>query len=210
MDTNDSSRILLRVLGLSYKEIHQGAYALILAEVNGSHYIPIVIGTPEAQAIAIRLENITPPRPVAHDLFASLAHAFGIKLKDVFIHKFEDGIFWSELVFEDNEGNEVRLDARTSDAIAIALRTHSPIYTTQEILESTGFVMGVVSTDTKEEQIHEVSLDDVANDPMTDVDTLEDLSTDQLESMLSDMIAEERYEEAARISLVLKRKRNEE
>lgn len=210
MDSNDSSRKLLRVLGLSYREIQQGAYALILAEVDGSSYIPIVIGTPEAQAIAMRLENITPPRPVAHDLFASFAHAFGIRLKEVFIHKFEDGIFSSELIFEDKDGNEVTLDARTSDAIAIAIRTRSPIYTTPEIINETGFVMEATQREPENDGIEEVSLEDISRDPVGNGEPLEDLSSDQLETMLSDLIAEERYEEAARINLVLKRKRNEQ
>ena len=133
MDSNNGfpdSRIQLRVLGLSYKEIQQGAYALILAEVDGPHYIPIVIGTAEAQSVAMRLENIAPPRPITHDLFASFAHAFGVQLKEVFISRFEDGIFISELTFSTEDGREVVLDARTSDAIAIAMRTGSPIYTT--------------------------------------------------------------------------------
>lgn len=206
MDSNDSSRISLRILGLSYKEIQKGAYALILAETDGPHYIPIVIGTNEAQSIAMKLENFTPPRPITHDIFASFAHAFGIQLKEVFIHKFEDGIFWSELVFVNRDGDEVVLDARTSDAIAIALRTHSPIYTTPEIVEETGFIMEqqppsapVVDDDIDIESI-------AATDELSDEAPLDDLSAEQLQSMLADLIAEERYEEAARVSEALKRK----
>ena len=210
MDTPHPDRILLRVLGLSYREIQQGAYALILAEQDGPHYIPIVIGTSEAQAIAMRLENITPPRPVTHDIFASLAHAFGIRLLEEFIHRFEDGIFSSELVFADNEGHQVTIDARTSDAIAIAMRTRSPIYTTPRIVEETGFVMEQQpSAPADSRQVREVSLEDIASMPVDDNDPLDDLSIEQLQTMLADMIAEERYEEAARISDVIKKKQSE-
>ena len=99
-------RIKLKVLGITYSQIQSGAYALVLAEETGTRRIPIIIGTAEAQSIAIQLEHLTPPRPLTHDLFVSFANAFGIKLKEVFIYKFEEGVFNAELVFEDKEGNE--------------------------------------------------------------------------------------------------------
>ena len=111
-----SDRIKLKVLGISYSQIQSGAYALILAQVGGPYRIPVVIGAAEAQSIALRMENITPPRPMTHDLFVSFAHAFGVKLKEVFIYRFEDGIFSSELTFTDTERSVV-IDSRTSDAI---------------------------------------------------------------------------------------------
>ena len=116
-------KIRLRVLGISYSQIQSGAYALILAQVDGPYRIPVVIGASEAQSIAIRMENIIPPRPMTHDLFVSFAHAFGVKLKEVMIYKFEDGIFSSELTFTDGE-RQVVIDSRTSDAIGIAMRTN--------------------------------------------------------------------------------------
>ena len=97
MDT----RIKLRVQGLTNSQIQSGAYALILAEEDGVRRIPIIVGTSEAQSIAIALERITPPRPLTHDLFATFAQAFGVRLCEVFIYKFEDGVFYSELLFED-------------------------------------------------------------------------------------------------------------
>lgn len=136
MDT----RIKLRVQGLTNSQIQSGAYALILAEEQGSRRIPIIVGTSEAQSIAIALERITPPRPLTHDLFATFAQAFGIRLREVFIYKFEDGVFYSELLFEEGE-NEVRIDSRTSDAIAIALRVKCDIYTTPEIVNECGVVL---------------------------------------------------------------------
>ena len=142
-NSSKPERIRLRVLGISYSQIQAGAYALILAQTDGPYRIPVVVGAAEAQSIAIKMEGIIPPRPMTHDLFTSLAQAYGIELKDVFIHKFEDGIFSSELTFEDRNGREVMLDARTSDAIAIAMRTRTPIFTTPEILEETGFIMEI-------------------------------------------------------------------
>ena len=115
-----TDRIRLKVLGISYSQIQSGAYALILAQVGGPYRIPVVIGAAEAQSIALRMESITPPRPMTHDLFVSFAHAFGVKLKEVFIYKFEDGIFSSELTFTDGDRTVV-IDSRTSDAIAIAM-----------------------------------------------------------------------------------------
>lgn len=203
-----SDRIELRVLGLSYKEIQQGAYALILAEIDGPHYIPIVVGTAEAQSVAMRLENMTPPRPITHDLFASFAHAFGVRLKEVFISKFEDGIFISELTFVSPDGHEVVLDARTSDAIAIAMRTRSPIFTTPEIVEETGFVMDEPQREPVRERLEELRFgtvdDDVNPSQDEDEEDLEQLSIPELEERLADLIADELYEDAAKISAMIK------
>ena len=187
---------MLRVMGLSYTQIQQGAYALILAQVDGPYRIPVVIGAAEAQSIAVRMEHIVPPRPLTHDLFMSFAHAFGVRLTEVFIYKFEDGIFSSELTFSDGGNRTVSLDARTSDAIAIAMRTKAPIYTTRAILDETGFI---------------VDDDGSATRPDTDMHTPasdEDLSIGQLERNLKQLIADENYEEAARISAIIKQKRD--
>ena len=135
MDT----RIKLKVLGLTYSQVQKGAYALVLAEENGPRRIPVVIGVSEAQSIAISLEGIVPPRPITHDLFVSFSHGFGIRLKEVCIYKFENGVFSSEMLFDDGT-REIRIDARTSDAIAIALRTRSDIYVMQDIIDEAGFV----------------------------------------------------------------------
>ena len=137
MAENDD-RIRLKVMGLSYSQIQTGAYALILAQVGGPYRIPVVIGAAEAQSIAIKMESITPPRPMTHDIFVSFAHAFGVKLIEVFIYRFEDGIFSSEMTFSDGD-RTISIDSRTSDAIAIAMRTGAPIFTTPEILNETGF-----------------------------------------------------------------------
>ncbi|MCM1331482.1 MAG: bifunctional nuclease family protein [Bacteroides sp.] len=194
---SEIKKIQLNVVGISYSQIQSGAYALILGEVDGPYRIPIVIGGSEAQSIAIRLEKIIPPRPMTHDLFVSFAHAFGVKLDNIFIYKFEDGIFYSELTFTDGERTVV-LDGRTSDAIGIALRAKAPIFTTREILEDTGFIMEEVDT----------SGIQADQDPQPDDMESKTRKLHELEAMLKECIAEERYEEAAKISAqidVLKR-----
>lgn len=198
----NSERIRLRVLGISYSQIQAGAYALILAQTDGPYRIPVVVGAAEAQSIAIKMEGIIPPRPMTHDLFSSLAQAYGIELKDVFIHKFEDGIFSSELTFENRNGQEVVLDARTSDAIAIAMRTHTPIFTTKEILEETGFIMEIKDGNGDSENTD--------NEPTEDsqADILERKSEKELERMLQEYIRNEEYEKAAQVKAALSAKKN--
>lgn len=154
MDT----KIKLRVQGLTNSQIQSGAYALILAEEEGARRIPIIVGTSEAQSIAIALEHITPPRPLTHDLFVTFAQAFGIQLREVFIYKFEDGVFYSELLFDDGI-TQVRLDSRTSDAIAIALRVKCDIYTTDQIVAECGVVLEDASSMTDKDDEEYALLD---------------------------------------------------
>lgn len=204
---NSNDRIKLRVLGISYSQIQSGAYALILAQVDGPHRIPVVIGAAEAQSIALRMESITPARPMTHDLFVSFAHAFGVKLCEVFIYKFEDGIFSSELTFTDGD-RQVRIDSRTSDAIAIAMRTNAPIYTTREILDETGFIMDEQISDHESDD----NDDDCDNNDSSDYNNkprLENYTIEELERTLNKLIDSEAYEEAAKVSEILKRKKNQ-
>ncbi len=203
-----NDRIKLKVLGLSYSQIRSGAYALILAQVGGPYRIPVVIGAPEAQSIALRMENITPPRPMTHDLFISFAHAFGVKLKEVFIYKFEDGIFSSELTFSDGE-RTVNIDSRTSDAIAIAMRTGAPIYTTRAIIDETGFLMD------NGDETHGQNSDEAAAEGAPEYEEIvmkepkiENYSIEELERTLQKLIEQENYEEAAKVNQILKQKKN--
>ncbi len=200
---DNDNRIQLKVLGISYSQIQTGAYALILAQIDGPYRIPVVIGATEAQSIAIRMENIIPPRPMTHDLFVSFAHAFGVKLKEVFIYKFEDGIFSSELTSSDGE-RQIVLDSRTSDAIGIAMRSKAPIYTTREIIDETGFIM----------EEHDITDDEASAEARqnsgaqtNDEPKIENYSIEELERTLDRLIREENYEEAAKVSEILKRKR---
>lgn len=218
MERNEGARVPLVVLGLSGSEIRSGAYALLLREERGARCIPVVIGSLEAQALVVILEGLHTPRPLTHDLFVSFAHAFGVKLKSAFLYRFEDGIFSAELTFSDGE-RTVSLDTRTSDAIAIALRTGTPIYTTPEILEQTGILIaneeGVMEMD-------ELDDDDEEFDDLYEQDgerhpdrrgyhaepRPENYTIEQLESTLAELIEKENYEEAERISQILKRKRD--
>lgn len=194
-------------MGISYTQLQSGAYALLLAEDNGSRKIPIVIGAAEAQSIAIKLEGIIPPRPLTHDLFVSFTHAFGVKLLEVFIYKFEDGIFYSELSFSDGT-RTVQLDARTSDAISIALRTHAPIYTTPRVIEEAGFVLNDTpdGADNDEAANGEDSSADSHNEYYSEP-KLENYAIEELERTLQQLIDDENYEEAARVNEILQRKR---
>ena len=207
-----NDRIKLRIMGISYSQLQSGAYALLLSEENGPHKIPIVIGSAEAQSIAIKMEGIIPPRPLTHDLFVSFAHAFGVKLTEVFIYKFEDGIFYSELTFSDGE-RTVQLDARTSDAIAIAMRTHTPIYTTPEVVTETGFIIDekeldddadAARQDGGEDDEIEMRGADYLAEPK-----LENYAIEELERTLRQLIDDENYEEAARVNEILQRKKKE-
>lgn len=201
----EDNRIKLNVLGISYSQIQSGAYALILAQADGPVRIPVVIGPYEAQSIALRMEGVTPPRPMTHDLFMSFAHAFGVKLLEVFIYKFEDGIFSSELTFSDGD-RSVILDSRTSDAIAIAMRTNAPIYTTREILEETGFVMEIQT----EGNDDDADVDNSANEERRDEPKLENYAIEELERTLKKLIEQENYEEAARVNEILQRKKRDQ
>ena len=133
--------VQLSIIGLTYSQTQNNAYALLLGEEEGPRRLPIVIGSFEAQSIAIALEkDILPPRPLTHDLFTSFALSFNIYLKKVMIHKLEEGIFYSSLVCELN-GEIHQIDSRTSDAVALALRFNCPIYTYEEILEKAGIIL---------------------------------------------------------------------
>lgn len=197
------SLVRLTVLGLSYSQIRQGAYALILAEDNGPRRIPVVIGSAEAQSIAIKLEKMTPPRPLTHDLFSAFTHAFGIRFEKVIIYKFADGVFYSELTFNDGE-RIVTLDARTSDAIAIAVRTGTSIYTYESILRETGFIMEETTPDNSGNE----DADEIEREFFASVPKLENYTIEELERTLESLIEKEEYEEAAKVSEILQKKKN--
>ena len=207
-----ADRVRLKVLGLSYSQIQNGAYALILSQVDGPIRIPVVIGAGEAQAIAIKMEGIVTPRPMTHDLFTSLGHAFGIELAEVFIYRFEDGVFYSELTFTDGE-RTVTLDSRTSDAVAIAMRTGAPIYTTRKILLETGFEMeisdGSKSSGSSDES-GEFTNDDSSATAAPRGPRLENYTLEELRRTLAKLIEKEEYEEASKVSEIIRRKEQEQ
>lgn len=196
MDT----RIKLRVQGITNSQIQSGAYALILAEENGPRRIPIIVGTPEAQSIAIALEGLKPPRPLTHDLFATFAQAFGVWLIEVFIYRFEEGVFYSELLFDDGQRN-IRIDSRTSDAIAIALRVKCDIYTTEEIVHEAGIVL----EESTEEEKQFSDFPEEEFEGKTD-NLLDDMDNEELETQLQQAIEQEDYELAKQITDELSRR----
>lgn len=190
-------RVKLKVLGLSYSMSQAGAYALILADEEDLHRIPIVIGMPEAQSIAIQLEKLQTQRPLTHDLVRSLADALGASLREVFIYRLQSGIFYSELLFE-TDSKLIQLDSRTSDAIALALRYDCPIYTTPVILEKAGIRVG---NDGREET------PDASDATVSEtLDEQQDYSVQELNRMLEEAVRNEEYEKASQIRDMLKKR----
>ncbi|HSH51400.1 MAG TPA: bifunctional nuclease family protein [Bacteroidales bacterium] len=193
------SKIKLNVLGISYSQTQTGAYALVLTEENGERRIPIIIGGFEAQAIAIQLEGLKPPRPLTHDLFLNFATSFGISLLEVNIYRLEEGVFYAQLICNNGENN-ISIDARTSDAIALALRFKCPIYTTEEILQKSGIVIDIESDE--KIQPHKPSADESSDKTDSDLSSMssyeyEDLDIEALEVLLNEAIKKEDYERAS-------------
>jgi len=194
------SLIQLNIKGISYSQTQSGAYALVLSEMDGSRTLPIIIGAFEAQSIAIALETeIRPPRPLTHDLFKSFSDRFLIIVKEVVIHKLVDGVFFSTLICE-RDGVEETIDARTSDAIAIAVRFEAPIYTYENILEKAGVFLKMeeelglhTQSDPKEDSLKLEEL------PIKKNSSFSEVSLKELHKRLNDAVTEEKYELAAKI-----------
>lgn len=136
-----NEEIRLEVIGITYNQIESGVYALILQEEGSHRRIPIIIGYNEAQTIECRLQNITPPRPLTHDMAAAILEATGATLTKVMVRKLPNGVFAADMTIESAAGTAV-IDARSSDAIATAIRTGTPIFTTREVLDEAGFDAG--------------------------------------------------------------------
>jgi hypothetical protein len=190
------SKVKLNVLGISYSQTQSGAYALVLSEENGKRRIPIIIGGFEAQAIAIQLEGLTPPRPLTHDLFLNFAKSFDVELIDVQIYKLEEGVFFSKLHC-DNGKKEVYIDARTSDSIALALRFGCPIYTSEEILEKAGIVLDI-EEGAEEEAQHEKKVE-AKEKKGSESDAYKKFTLEELNMMLEEAVMNEDYEKASKI-----------
>lgn len=213
-----SNTVSLYVMGLSVSQLKSGAYALILAEEKGPRRIPLVIGESEAKSIALVMEGIRTPRPVTHDLFVTFAHAFGIRMERVFIYKFEDGIFYSQITFSDSDGREVVVDSRTSDAVAIAIRTDTPIETTEDILQRTGFIISEEMVRGNNGNSDNADIDPDSPEPSDDgpeapnsgyhaTPKLENYTVEELERTLADLIDREEYEQADKVAKILEQKR---
>jgi bifunctional DNase/RNase len=191
-------KVELKFLRITYSHTHAGAYALILAEKQGDRRLPIIIGGVEAQAIAIQVENIKPARPLTHDLFKNLADQLNISLKEVVINDLVEGIFHAKLVLEQGE-HEVEVDARSSDAIALALRFACPIFTYEFIMSAAG--LKVEEGDEEKEATEKVEKPEKAEKK-----SIKTASLDDLKSMLSEALADEDYERASRLRDELKRR----
>ncbi len=193
-------RVKIKVMGISYSQTQSGAYALILTEENGDRRIPIIIGGFEAQAIVIKLENLSPPRPLTHDLFRMFAEEFGISIMEVFIYKLEEGVFFSRLICNNGE-KEISIDSRTSDAVALALRFGCPIYITEEILNKAGITVNPESPESSASS----QVDSILDPESSKYDSLSD---EELYKMIDEAVKTEDYEKAAAIRDELeKRKR---
>lgn len=196
-------KIKLNVLGISYSQTQSGAYALVLSEEEGNRRIPIIVGGFEAQAIAIELEGLTPPRPLTHDLFKKFSDSYGIRLLEVNIHKLDEGVFFANILC-DNGDHQITLDARTSDAIALALRFQCPIYTTEEIVEKAGIVLdfekGTGMEHSDENSAPEEILEQAEKSvKRTIYPGLSENSMEELKALLAEAVANEDYEKASEI-----------
>ncbi|MFT6845812.1 MAG: bifunctional DNase/RNase [Flavobacteriales bacterium] len=192
-------KVKLRIVGLSYSQTQSGAYALVLGENKGKRRLPIIIGGFEAQAIAIQLEDMTPTRPLTHDLFKSFADSFKISIKEVLIYNLVEGIFYSKLLCV-QDGKEIEIDARTSDAIALAVRFKCPIYTHEFILSSAGIVIEVDP---------EKAMTEMAK--RNPVKPEKQKTFSELEELLKEALAAEDYEKASKLRDEIKeRKKNEQ
>ncbi len=198
------SLVKLTIKGISYSQTQNGAYALILNEVDGERKLPIVIGAFEAQSIAIALEkDITPPRPLTHDLFKNFADRFAIVIKQVIIHKLVDGVFYSSIICERDKIEEI-IDARTSDAIALALRFKAPIFTYKNILDKAGIYLKTTPSKknlSKEDQemIDELMMGEEKTGGGPSGTDYSRKSVKDLNKLLDEAVKNEDYEKAARI-----------
>jgi hypothetical protein len=200
--SNNMKKIKLDIVGLSYSQTQSGAYALVLGEVNGRRRLPIIIGSFEAQAIAIEIEKMTPSRPLTHDLFKNFAQAYSIIIQEIIIYNLVDGIFYAKLICTDGK-KVVEIDARTSDAIAMAVRFDCSIYTYEFILSTAGIVIegnDFVYLENMSDAAEEKAITPTASGYTS-------LSTDELKSKLQEALTEEAYEKAAKIRDELNRRK---
>lgn len=182
-------KIELKIIGLSYSQTQSGAYALVLAEKQGSRRLPIIIGGFEAQSIAIELEKMKPSRPLTHDLFKTFVEAVDVKIKEVLIYNLVEGVFYAKIVCDQN-GHLMDIDARTSDAIAIGIRADCPVYTFEHILSSAGIQLE------DEIEAESTAIESVEKE---EKQGLSAVSIEELEQLLQEAIDMEDYERASEI-----------
>lgn len=194
-------KVRLTVLGFSFNQTQSGTYGLVLSEEIGVRRLMIVVGAPEAQSIAFRLQDVVPPRPLTHDLFKPILDSFSINLQEVIIHSFSEGVFHSKLIFRQAD-HLVEIDSRTSDAVALAIRNDAPIYTTESIMKE----LSVVIDDSVLEEEKKDLKEELSDKPYD----FSLLNTEQLQDMLKDAVKEEDYELASLIRDEIVRKNKSE
>ncbi len=183
-------KIRLEIIGMSYSQSQSGAYALIMGEVGSKRRLPIIIGGFEAQAIAIELEKMKPSRPLTHDLLKKFADTYNVIIKEVIINKFHEGVFFAKLIC-DQDGIISEIDSRTSDAVALAIRFHCPIYTFEKILSEAGVILDetIASPLSKKQTQREDKKGNIYTD----------YSLNELHVLLKKAIDNEEYEKASEI-----------
>lgn len=186
-------KIKLEILGLSSSHTQSGSFALVLGEISGNRRLPIIIGISEAQAIAMEIEEITPNRPMTHDLFKSFAGHFNIQIKEIVISDLKEGVFFARIICETADGKIVEIDSRPSDAIAIGIRFNAGIYTNAAVMEEAGIVL----TDEFEDELD--SLQTTDEDAESGTDALKDQSIESLNKLMNEALKNEDYEGAAKI-----------
>lgn len=186
-------KIRLDISGLSYSQTQTGAYALVLSETNGNRSLPIIIGSFEAQAIAIELEEMKPSRPLTHDVFKNFATSFGIILEEVLIYNLKEGVFYAKLICQGPNGETTEIDARTSDAIALAVRFKCPVYTFEFVLKNAGVIID------EDAEIRTAADESSDIDKAGSNDSLSSKTVDQLHELLVDAIDNEDYELATKV-----------
>ncbi len=195
-------KIELEIVALSHSLAQTQNYAIVLGEQGGSRRLPIVIGGFEAQAIAVAMEGMLPSRPMTHDLFKNALDTFKIDLKEIIINNLVDGVFYANLVFLQN-GKEVEVDSRTSDALALAVRFGCPIFSYEFILDQAGIIL-------EEETEREVQKAKTRRQQQQPKERgLEDFSEDELETLLNQVLEEEDYEKAAKIRDEINRRKED-
>lgn len=190
-------KVRLEIVGLSYSQTQSGAYALVLGESTGSRRLPIIIGGFEAQAIAIELEKMTPTRPLTHDLFKAFSETFSIEVTEILIYNLVEGIFYAKLVCTDGT-REVEIDARTSDAIALAVRFNCPIFTYEFILKSAGIVLDDETLPSNDSTMSSAPVEEISSSSNPEGE-YQSKSTEELKNLLQTALDDEQYELASKI-----------
>lgn len=198
----------LQLVGITYNQIESGVYALILQQEGTTRRIPIIIGFPEAQAIECKLQEVDTPRPLTHDIMVSALSAFGIELVEINIRKLDNGVFAADLIFSDGNVTKV-VDARSSDAVALAIRTGAPIYTSETVLSESGFELNEPKPSDSE---FNISAHHTFTRPASSKRDAgyKGMTAMQLKQAMKKAVENENYEEAAKIKAELENREQQD